>query len=312
MLMKGKKMNNNNLVKYSDNIQRILACPHCGGSLSKNNDNVSCIPCNIDFPYTNTGALDMRLKRSKIYNLEIKLGHSLFPSGKFDFNVLEENIASEVDFAGVAIPPHLSKTIMSYIPEAKNKNSLALDLGCGDTIHKNVIEHAGFEYVGLDYDNKEAPILGDAHSLPFKSDSFEFILSTSVLEHIQFPLVMMKEAFRVLKTGGKFIGSVSFLEPFHGDSFYHHTHLGTYNSLNYGGFGIEFISPNRTWSGLVAQAKMGNALFPGMPKNLRVLPVKPLLWLHKFWWRIRMGRSSENLRLRNNSGNFTFIAKKPI
>ena len=206
---------------------------------------------------------------------------------------------------------HLTKELLSYFPKAKSRNNLMLDLGCGNTIHKEVCIHAGFEYVGLDYESDEANINGDAHALPFKDNSFDFILSIAVLEHIRYPFIAMKEANRVLKENGVFIGTVAFLEPFHGDSFYHHSHLGTYNSLKEGGFTIQCICPSSKYSVLMAQAKMG--LFPRMAPLLSKIIVMPIYILHKTWWRIGkiFGKNAkENIRVRNTTGAFTFIAKK--
>jgi ubiquinone/menaquinone biosynthesis C-methylase UbiE len=188
-----------------------------------------------------------------------------------------------------------------------------LDLGCGEGIHADVAQHAGFEWVGLDYSLPEAPIRGDGHALPFRDGAFEFILSIAVLEHIQHPPVMMKEAYRVLAPGGRFIGTVSFLEPFHDNSYYHHTHLGTYNSLRSAGFIVEQIGPSPNWPGLVALAEM--ALFRQMPALLSKTLVLPVQWLHRAWWKLgylltRNPRATETYRQLSTSGAFTFIATK--
>ncbi|MGH2403025.1 MAG: class I SAM-dependent methyltransferase [bacterium] len=97
-------------------------------------------------------------------------------------------------------------------------DALALDLGCGETFHRPACEHAGYTYVGLDHASDQATVLGDAHALPFKDNSVDFILSLAVFEHIRYPFVAIPETHRVLRPGRPFIGTVAFLEPYHGAS----------------------------------------------------------------------------------------------
>ncbi|UCE40737.1 MAG: class I SAM-dependent methyltransferase [Candidatus Aminicenantes bacterium] len=297
--------------QFSENVWNTLACPHCSGPVEQTKTGAFCPTCDTGYGYTETGALDLRLKEHKKYVLEFMLNEPLLPESGFNFRPLSPNPKPEVDFSSLGVPHHLTKELMSYIPKAKGRESLILDLGCGSAVHRELCEHAGFEYVGLDYDTEQAPILGDAHSLPFRDESFESILSISVLEHIRYPFVMMREAYRVLKPNGSFIGTVAFLEPFHGDSFYHNTHLGVYNSLQFAGFRIVRVSPNKKWPGLVAQARQ--ALFPKMPKIFAKSIVLPVLALHRLWWwagRLITGRDTEDMRVRNTTGSFAFVATK--
>ena len=264
--------------------------------------------------------MDLRLAKRKKCKAEVELESPLFPDRPPNYEPLSEKTEPEVDFSGFDIPPHLSTALLSYFPKATGKDSLVLDLGCGDTVHRGVCEHAGYEYVGLDYENPRAPIQGDAQSLPFRDNSFEFILSMNVLEHIRFPFLMMREAYRVLKPRGTFVGSVAFLEPFHHDSYYHHTHLGTLNSLRYGGFAIEHIAPSDEWSALVAISDM--VLFPKMPKYLTKFVVLPLQALHKLWWQgaswlnhranAQERKANEQKRILITTGAFDFVATKEV
>ncbi|MFC2015947.1 class I SAM-dependent methyltransferase [Chloroflexota bacterium] len=297
--------------QLSESIWQILACPNCQYPLDKASHGAECCHCGEQFRFAASGSLDLRLHRAKSCVLEFDLLERLPAAGTLDFQPLTPNQTPEVDYSTADVPRHLSRELLGYFPRAEGENSLMLDLGCGSTIHREVCELAGFEYVGVDYSSPQAPILGDAHSLSFKDSSFDFVLSIAVLEHIRYPLVMMREVYRILKPGGTFIGTVAFLEPFHSDSFYHHTHLGVVSSLEYGGFKVEKVAPSRKHSVLVAQAK--SALFPRMPRSVSIALVMPLYLLHQLWWRIGSsltGRLDETVRILTTTGAFSFVARK--
>ena len=296
----------------SSNVWQHLACSSCGHSLEASDRGATCQGCGLVYPYTQSGSLDLRLQRPKTYSDAFQLGTLLLPEGGFPFDPLQANPDSQVDFSGVPTPRHLTKEILSYFPRAKSPDSLMLDLGCGKAVHKQVAEQAGFEWVGLDYEAPEAQILGDAQALPFQDSTFDFILCVTVIQYVQFPFVMIREANRVLKPNGKLIGTVAFLEPSHGTSFYHYSHLGMYNLLKHGDFEVEKLAPSREWSVLRALASMG--MFFRMPRWMAQSIVLPLEWFHRLWWRageLVSRRSLENLRVRHFTGSFTFIASKP-
>ena len=60
-------------------------------------------------------------------------------------------------------------------------------------------------------------IYGDAHRLPFSSNSVDCVLCCEVLEHIKDPRQCCNEIWRVLKHGGVAFISAPFLFPIHAD-----------------------------------------------------------------------------------------------
>lgn len=308
----------------SSRIWSALACPHCRGELVREpaGGGACCAGCGRKFPLTVSGQLDLRLRQPQARQLEIVLAAPPAASPEIaepEWGRLPRRPHPEIDVSKVRGECHLPADLRSWFPRAAGEpaaagggRELALDLGCGAQVHKEVCELAGYEYVGLDYSTPEAMILGDAQSLPFRDGAFGFVLTIAVLEHVQFPLLMMREAQRVLRPGGRLVGTVAFLEPFHQNSYHHHTHLGTLHALRFAGFQVERIAPSGGWSGLVAQANMG--LFPNSPRWLARLLVAPLLALHRLWW--RAGRladpgATEARRLIKNSGAILFLASKP-
>jgi SAM-dependent methyltransferase len=303
-------------IEYPSVLWSVLSCPYCKSRLIQKGRAAECTGCERRFGRSSFGQLDLRLDESRPYPLVFEVGSTL-ASSEVDFGVLSENPAPAVDWKGVDVPRHLNSEMLSWFPRASHDDSMVLDLGCGRSPHRNVCEHAGFTYVGLDYSSEQAPLLGDAHLLPFDDSVFEFVLSVAVLEHVRFPFCAMAEVFRVLKPGGSFIGTVAFLEPFHSDSFYHHTHLGVLNCLDFAGFSVQAIAPSKDWSVLSAQAP---ALFPVMPRWLSRWLVLPLEALHRVYLLVinRLLRGFPGRRSppavvlpHRTTGAFTFITCKP-
>lgn len=288
-----------------------LRCVECGNPLERTQAGARCPRCGAAYPATEHGSLDLRLKRPKAYPVEFKLGNPPLTEHSFTSEPLKPHPAPAVDFSGIRVPRHLTPELLSHFPKAPSTGSLALDLGCGEAVHREVCAHAGFEWVGIDYQARKAPILADAQSIPFEDATFDFILCVTVLQYVQFPFVAVREMFRVLKPGGMLIGSVAFLEPSHGTSFYHPSHVGTYNLLQDAGFTVSRIAPFADWPALKALASMG--LFFRMPRPIAQALVAPLQLFHVLWWRLgalATGHDLERDRLNHFSGSFSFIASR--
>ncbi|MEE9271551.1 MAG: class I SAM-dependent methyltransferase [Candidatus Krumholzibacteria bacterium] len=119
-----------------------------------------------------------------------------------------------------------------------------LDLGCGLAPFRSRLEDKGARWVGLELDGPACSVIGDGDRLPFSDDAFDGVLCSAVLEHLPEPDRTMAEIRRVLRHGGKLFGYSSFLEPFHGMSYYHMSHMGLEYLLMKHGFRPTHIFPS--------------------------------------------------------------------
>lgn len=125
----------------------------------------------------------------------------------------------------------LKQTVVS-----SHLNGRILDLGCGNGAQTEVLAGEGLRVIGLDYYTPPASgeltirdenhtrygsfppqppsegwfpfVSGDAMELPFRSQSFDLVVSFEVLEHLPDDMKAMGEVYRVLKPNGGFFFTV--------------------------------------------------------------------------------------------------------
>lgn len=94
------------------------------------------------------------------------------------------------------------------------------DVGCGDGRHRNVVETRGYKWLGFDQRSSASVIQSDAAAMPVAKQSAAAVVMWQVMEYAEQPEALITEAARLLEIGGAFCGSVSFLEPVHGRTFF--------------------------------------------------------------------------------------------
>lgn len=203
--------------------------------------------------------------------------------------------------------------------------SRMLEVGCGGAQMRNWAKIHSINYLGVDISTTRVgedlqahggpDILCDAHSLPIKDESIDVVYSIATLEHLAFPHVAVKEVARTLKPGGYYLGTVSFLEPWHDSSYFHMSPLGVYMVLALSGLEPTHVWPSSSWSAFNAILAMGNkATYPisslGRIMNAYFLAPKILQFL------VRKRRVPKTQDLINAhgcvSGAMTWIARKPL
>lgn len=101
-----------------------------------------------------------------------------------------------------------------------SKNKKILDVGGGKPFQKYLkkyqswFKNSGFQT--LDCNNYYKPtILGDIHDIPAKDNSYDAILCLAVLEHVDNPIMAVKEIYRILKNRGCGLFFVPSIYPHH-------------------------------------------------------------------------------------------------
>jgi SAM-dependent methyltransferase len=291
-------------------IRAALRCPTCGTSVVPSGGGLACPACSVVYP-ANDRQLDLRPRRPTDQVLHVAVrppadsAHELpapLPPGP------HPPIPYDEQDPLLSGGNRLSPTLTTHLPPAAAPDDLLLDLGSGSGLVGGMLASArGYVHLALDYDGP-APILADAMVLPLADESVSACVTFAVFEHLRTPAMAAAEVFRVLRPGGVIIGTVAFLEAFHLDSYFHHTHLGTRAVFADAGFDPVLVESNAEWLGPDALLEMtrlaGLQGWKAWPLRAAQKGMRPIFGLSR-------RRLADAERLAEVTAGFRFVATKP-
>lgn len=143
-----------------------------------------------------------------------------------------------------------------------------VDIGCGRKPYSGLLAPFVTEHIGVDHPEsvhklEAVDVLASAYEIPLDSGTFDTALLTEVLEHLEEPEVALREAWRLLRPGGKVILTTPFLYVLHEEprDFYRYTPFGLAHLLTQAGFAdVEVVPLSGQWTTIAVL--IGMALRP--------------------------------------------------
>ena len=196
---------------------------------------------------------------------------------------------------------------------------MVLDLGCGrgDSVDRFRAHAPDVDWLGIDIaDSAEALarqrtdarfVTYDGTTIPLEDGSVDLVYSSQVLEHVRDPEGHLREIARVLRPGGRLIGSTSQLEPYHSRSFWNFTPFGFTVLADAAGLRVRELRPGMDGVTLTLRSHLGRPAgfdrwwTSESPLNAEIDA-----------WALESGASPSavNLRKLRVCGQFTFLAER--
>ena len=180
------------------------------------------------------------------------------------------------------IKSRISKLVKSNF---SGKGGHVLDIGCGDSPYYH--KYINGKLLCFDLrKTKISNVVGNANSLPFKSGSFDSVISINSFYYFENPFDSCNEISRVLKKNGRFFLVMPFIYPIHDapDDKYRFTEYGIKTLLK-DKFTIKEL---KTIGGIFNfKAVFFHSLIKGLrfvfPKPLRFVSIPLIILLYPFY-----------------------------
>lgn len=174
----------------------ILACPTCKVAVDRREDTLICQACRRAYPIVN--------------NVPVMLPDTSIPQTHYQH---ELHVRQNYD-------PWLHRVVLQSLPDS----AIILDMGAGN-MALNLPNVIRMDVTLTPY----VDVIGDTHALPFLPETFDFIFSLAVIEHLRQPFLAAEEMFNALRAGGYVYGECNFVFAYHG--YPHHYFNATQQGL---------------------------------------------------------------------------------
>ncbi len=177
-----------------------VRCPRCRAALRALDDgDAVCTGCGRDYPAL--GGVPVLVADADLAAIDLRQTGGRLPT---------------FDCGHLGIPA---------VDAALARGDRILELGAGLDLHEgeNLVRTDAFVY-----GTEHLDLVADAHALPFADESFDFVFSLAVFEHLHSPWLAAQEIARVLRPGGACYTLAAFLQPLHGypDHYFNATESG--------------------------------------------------------------------------------------
>jgi 2-polyprenyl-3-methyl-5-hydroxy-6-metoxy-1,4-benzoquinol methylase/uncharacterized protein YbaR (Trm112 family) len=206
----------------------ILKCIDCSTGELILNDTLNGLKCNsCSHEYVVTDNVPVILPEEG-YSLEAQTEIHNQTKSVFRYIDHYEKDAYSSDYFAKRDPgtEHIERRTREYIAaQVKGEAGRILDVGCGKAWVAKLFCPAGYDVVSMDislrntskalkrypFDNHFA-IVADAFHLPFKVNTFDYIIASEIIEHVHDPKTFIKNLFSILKPDGKLIITTPYKE----------------------------------------------------------------------------------------------------
>jgi SAM-dependent methyltransferase len=152
--------------------------------------------------------------------------------------MINEDFSTRTKFQEV-IRWYITRYVESVAQKLPEGSSI-LDAGAGESVYKRFFSHCDYKAIDLavgdnrwNYSNLDyvAPL----DDMPIADNTFDAVLCTQVLEHLEWPRECVKEMYRVLKPGGKLYITAPMAQD---------EHQIPYDFFRYTSYGLKSICKN--------------------------------------------------------------------
>jgi uncharacterized protein YbaR (Trm112 family)/SAM-dependent methyltransferase len=188
----------------------ILACPVCGGEFEISGQRLVCKACEVAYPVIEGRPVLIR-PDNELFQIADYCDAQVKPYGRSRWAKIVPGITADL----------AAKRVLNLLRETLDLSGPARILVVGSGCQRNWLDtqlqhRVPHKIVYSDIDTgADVDVFCDGHSLPFKAEQFDSVITTAVLEHVICPEKVTAEMARVLKVGGLIYSEIPFIQQVH-------------------------------------------------------------------------------------------------